>query len=86
MTEHIQSKLIDILKHHSTRERIPDKENIADVDFLGNGMVDSFTLMSFIADIESEFDMDISSDMLASDGMRTVSGIAEYIQAKSNAK
>lgn len=74
----IREKVISIILE---RIELP-KENIDQFRFLDTGMIDSFSLVQLIMEIEEEFDIEFSTQDTQSDEFRYIGGLVNIISMK----
>jgi|GEM_PF-2039172 len=79
----IRDKIIQLLTAHGDRD-VTHVENV--YDYRIDSVLDSFELLSFIADIEGVFGIRIDPKDLADKKVHTVSGFAALINAKRSVK
>lgn len=56
------------------------QENFESINFIENGYVDSFSIMSLLMEVESEFGYKISPEQISDSQFQTVTGLAQLIK------
>jgi len=74
----IYIRLAKLLAEH----RVGLIENIENFNYVTEGKLDSFELLSFISDVEIEFDIDISIEDITNKKNQIINGLAELILEK----
>ena len=78
-SDEIKAVLIEYLER---KKPITSKDDIADIDYLAAGYVDSLGFMKFLMFMEERFDIEFDDDEIESDAFRTVGGLVEMIVSK----
>lgn len=79
MHDNIKSFVIKLLEKKSS---IPKNQSVGDYNYLDSGHIDSIALIKFIAEIEEEFEIELSDDEIMSDEFRMVDGLVNIINSK----
>ncbi len=83
MKENIRAFVLDKVQ---SKEKLPEMDEIDDLKYIDEGYVDSIGLIKFIVEIETEFDIEIDDDDIASLEFRTIGGLCSLINNKINTK
>jgi len=75
----IASRLAGLVKQYGLRPSL-SCDSDPQQDLFSNGFLDSFSAISLIAIIEDEYNINFTYEQLASDDMRTLSGITKIIE------
>ena len=78
----IKKLLINLAKIHSTSDNIIDMKDTTNI--VKSAGLDSFGLLNFIMDVESELDVSLTVNELSNDANQTVSGLTFLIVNKNN--
>ena len=62
--------------------RIELSDNIGNINYITEANLDSFELLSFISDVEIEFDIQFTADDLINSQYHTINGLAALILNK----
>jgi len=68
----------------NTDFEIDEIEQNLDEDYLLKGWIDSLKFITFISDIESEFNITFSNDEFQNSSFSTINGIVKIIEEKMN--
>lgn len=71
-----------ILKRIQRKARLPAGADLARLDYIDAGYVDSIGIIKFVLEIEEAFDVAIGEDELTSPEFRTVEGVIALIEGK----
>ena len=75
-----------IVNYVERRGKIPEDAAIDSFNFVKSGHIDSIGLFSFVIDIESRFDIEISTEDLMSPQLTTIGGLMSIISEKIGSK
>ena len=75
-----------ILRYIKTNGHMPASVQGDDFDFVLTGAIDSIAMFKFMSDIERCYDIEISGSEADCPDLRTVSGLASFIQSKLDEK
>jgi acyl carrier protein len=81
--EEIISTLVEYLER---KKPIPDRDAIAELDYLAAGYVDSIGFMKYLMFVEDRFDLEFEDEEIESDAFRTIGGLAQMIGQKLEEK
>lgn len=77
------AEIMDILVSRIQKnQKLPADIDVNDFDYLESGHIDSIALIAFVADLETEFDIEFSDDEIMSEDFRTIGGLAGMISKK----
>ncbi len=65
---------------------LPKDIDIDAYDYIENGYIDSVALVSFVVELEDEFDITFSDEELTSHDFKTIGGLVKMIMAKTGRK
>jgi len=74
--EEITAELLSLISGYLTDS---DEKKILEINFVKSDVLDSFSLLSFITDIETFFQIQIPLEDLSNEKLQTVSGLSEYL-------
>ena len=57
-------------------------EDCKQVNFIKDGLIDSFSALALFIAIESQFGVRIEPETMADDKLKTIGGLADYIQGR----
>ena len=77
--ENIKDFIIDYIQREYT---LPADIDIRNFNFVETGYIDSLGLIQFIAVIEDEFDITFSDDDLASDDIKVIGKLVNFVSSK----
>ncbi len=77
----IVEQLIELLEHYASQ---PAMDEVAGYNFVTNGALDSFSLLSFISDIEEHFQIAFTPEELTHESMQTLAGMASAVLGKQS--
>ena len=77
-----------IIQWFQKNSNIDDKEilDYKDENYFSNGWIDSLKFISFITDIENEFEVNFLNDEFQNRKFATINGIIEIIKERVNGK
>ena len=79
--QEIRKKVLEILERKNTIP-LQSLEEKLDYRYLDEGHLDSFSILNFIIELESQFDIKLTAEDTESDNFRTPGGIARMISKK----
>lgn len=79
--QEIRKKVLEILERKNTIP-LQSLEEKLDYRYLDEGHLDSFSILNFIIELESQFDIKLTAEDTESDNFRTPGGIARMISEK----
>ena len=83
MTE-VENYLYKIIWKDSTTSEENKREERKNIDYMREGIIDSFGIISMIAMVEEEYEIDLPADFLISEEIRTIERFGRYIEEVKN--
>jgi acyl carrier protein len=75
----VAEQVVELLIQYSVQTLDSVDENY---NFVTSGLLDSFSLLSFITDVEEQFQIAFTPDELTSELMQTISGLSAAVSRK----
>ncbi len=75
-----------VIKQITKKSRLQQTDDVESLDYMESGYVDSMGLITFIVEIEAEYDIRIDDEDIEKDGFRTVGGLITIIEDKLKEK
>ncbi len=83
MTDNFEKWIMNWFVENSDVDEAEIKSNLNE-NYFEKKWIDSFKFMSFITDIEEEFDIMFSNDEFQNRGFASITGLAEILNKKQN--
>ena len=77
-------KMREIVKKEEAFLDVCDKYNV-DVNFIDEGYLDSFDLITIVSDLESTFDIKINGSLIVPESFSSLDSIVKLVQSSKNA-
>ena len=82
MNKELKRILSYVLNNLSARGATIPTNGVEDFNYIDSGVIDSFEILSFIMEIQNEFEIKLTPEDLQEDRIKTVGGIASMIIEK----
>jgi acyl carrier protein len=75
-----EKKIVMIIREMSKKSKDIDDEELLNMKFLDEGLIDSFQIIEMITRIEEVFGIRLSTDKITSRDFRTLKGVAKIVE------